>query len=358
MKTLPNPGGPYLVGSAACEMVDPGRPAHALSQDRGRRLFVKLWYPADRVAADASRRERLWEQVRSDPGTPGLVKLVLRRAMGVTTNTHEAAPYAAQAGPPRVVIYSHGLISFASENTTLMEHLASRGYVVISLQHEDQLAELRALQRAQPKSERSEHASLQRKILSAPKEERAALWKEYFRVASNTNQIVAARSGDVEYAVAGLESLLAAIPGIGAVSAPGGVAAIGLSVGGAVATQYAKRNRHRATGVVNIDGGIYGTQPDEPVAVPYLMLYSEENGGSNDLSLATAGGATITTATIPGTKHLNFHDIAAVYPWLKWLGPIGSADPVAVVKERNEAIADFLSKIGQARADTCVARAR
>ncbi|HEX6996534.1 MAG TPA: acetylhydrolase [Gammaproteobacteria bacterium] len=348
MKTLPNPEGPFLVGSVSRELVDPDRPAHVLSQQPGRRIFVKSWYPADPAAAGACRRERLWEHVRGDPHIPGVVKLMLRRAMKVTTSTYADAPYAAQAGPPRIVIYSHGLISFASENSTLMEHLASRGYVVISLQHREQLAELRALQQAQPKSERTEQAELQRQIAAASKEERAALWKEYFRLASNTNRIVAARSADAEHVLAGLDGLLATIPGLGATSRASRIAAIGLSIGGAVATELAKRSRDRTNGVVNIDGGMYGTLPDEPVEAPYLMLYSEENAGSNELSLAAAGGARITAATIPGTKHLNFHDIAAVHPWLKWLGALGSADPVAVVKERNRSIADFLSKIAQA----------
>ena len=66
---------------------------------------------------------------------PGVAKLLLRPAMKVLTSSYHDAPYAPPAGAPRILIYSHGLISFASENSMLMEHLASRGYVVIALQH-------------------------------------------------------------------------------------------------------------------------------------------------------------------------------------------------------------------------------
>ena len=111
-----------------------------------------------------------------------------------------------------VLIYSHGLISFASENSMLMEYLASHGYLVIALQHVDQLAELRELQRAQPRGEKQEQARLQRKLKASSVSERAGLSKEYFRIASNTNRIVSGRCVDVEYAVSALESITGVIP--------------------------------------------------------------------------------------------------------------------------------------------------
>ena len=273
---------------------------------------------------------------------PGLVKLLLRPAMKVLTNSYHDAPYATSAGPPRILIYSHGLISFASENTMLMEHLASHGYIVISLQHMDQLAEFQALQKAQHQDEKQEQARLQRKIKASSGAERAALWNEYFRIASNTNRIVSARCVDIEYAIAELETVMNVIPGVDAVPATELVGVIGLSLGGAVATEYAKQNGERVSCVVNLDGGIYGTQPEKPIDTSYLMLYSQENSGGNDSSLATTDGTELVRKVIPDTKHLNFHDIAAIYPFLKWLGAIGSANPMAVVKERNQWISDFL----------------
>ena len=87
--------------------------------------------------------------------------------MRIVTNARHAAPYAANAWPPRVSIYNHGMISLASENSMLMEHLASHGHVVIALQHRSQLAELRALQAAQRAEEKQEQAQLERRIRAA-----------------------------------------------------------------------------------------------------------------------------------------------------------------------------------------------
>ena len=273
---------------------------------------------------------------------PGLAKLLLRPAMKVLTNSYRDAPYATRVGAPRILIYSHGLVSFASENSMLMEHLASRGYMVIGLQHVAQLAEFRELQKTQRQGEREEQARLQRRIKASSVSERPGLSNEYFRIASNTNRIVAGRCADVEYAVAALERIMHGIRGIDGISAASPVGAIGLSLGGAVATEYAKRSGQKPSCVVNMDGGIYGAEREKPIATRYLMLYSHENDGSNDASLVASGGAEITRRTIAGTKHLNFHDIAAVYPALKWLGAIGSANPMAVINDRNQSVSDFL----------------
>lgn len=343
MRTLPNPIGPHLVGSSTREVADSSRASHILSQDRGRGIFAKLWYPASTAAPNACERERLWQQLDNEPDIPGIAKLLLRPAMKVLTNSYHLAPYATAAGPPRLLFYSHGLISFASENSMLMEHLASHGYVVISLQHKDQLAELRALQRAQHEDEKREQVRLERKIKTATVEERAALWKEYFQIASNTNRIASARAVDIEFAIGKLETLLEAVPGIDGISSTKVVGVLGLSLGGAVATEYSKRNSDGATCVANIDGGMYGTQSEKPISGRYLMLYSQQNSGTNDLSLTMTDRAAVTRKVIPGTKHLNFHDIAAVYPALRWLGATGSARPMAVVEERNRLVSDFVS---------------
>jgi dienelactone hydrolase len=273
---------------------------------------------------------------------PSLAKLLLRPAMKVLTSSYRDAPYATRVGAPRILIYSHGLISFASENSMLMEHLASRGYVVIALQHLAQLAELRELQKAQDQGEKQEQAALQRKIKAASVSQRPGLSNEYFRIASSTNRIVAGRCADVEHAVSNLERILHGIPGVDAFSASAPVGAIGLSLGGAVATEYAKRTGEKPSCVVNMDGGIYGAEREKPIEARYLMLYSQENDASNDVCLAISGGVEITRRTIAGTKHLNFHDIAAMYPALKWVGLIGSASPMAAINERNRSVSDFV----------------
>jgi hypothetical protein len=75
------------------------------------------------------------------------------------------------------------------------------------------------------------------------------------------------------------------------------------------------------------------------------MLYSQQNSGSNDRSLITSGNTWIRSETIPDTKHLNFHDIASIYPILRLLKVVGKANQVDVLKRRNQLIADVVSNV-------------
>jgi len=104
MKKLANPPGPHLVGTIATELTDSTRTTHLASSDSGRRIFIKLWYPADRSASE-HKPERLWEQLREDPNVPAIMKLLLRPAMKVLTNSHIGAPYDVQVGTPQILIY-------------------------------------------------------------------------------------------------------------------------------------------------------------------------------------------------------------------------------------------------------------
>jgi hypothetical protein len=51
-------------------------------------------------------------------------------------------------------------VSFASENTLLMEQLASHGYVVISIRDRDQAAEYATVQAGLPKQEQARDREL------------------------------------------------------------------------------------------------------------------------------------------------------------------------------------------------------
>jgi predicted dienelactone hydrolase len=107
-----------------------------LSDRPGRQLFLKLWYPANAsVEATASERERLWDELRARSGVPLPLRWMLAILRRVRTYARPSALYAHDIHSPRLVIYNHGLISFASENTSLAEALASYGCVVLAIEH-------------------------------------------------------------------------------------------------------------------------------------------------------------------------------------------------------------------------------
>lgn len=111
-------------------------------------------------------------------------------------------------------------------------------------------------------------------------------------------------------------------------------------MGGAVSMELAKMDS-RVIRSVNIDGGVFGKLRLEPSCTPSLMIYSDENEDTNELALAKDD---VSTATVAGSRHLNFHDISQVLPSiLRLLCAVGKGNVQEIVEERNQLIEGFLS---------------
>jgi predicted dienelactone hydrolase len=322
----------------AYRLTDSSRPAHLRSAARGRKLFLKLWYPAQ--APSGGTPERLWDQLRNPSRIPLLVRAALR-PLQRRSASYPNAPLASDMRETSIVVYNHGLISFASENSSLMQELASRGQVVIAIEHEEQLLELQALNSEQPRNDKERARVLNSKLRRANPAERAALARTLYENSTTTDRIVLERARDAQFALDHLASVLEAIPGgaAGPVDSPP-VHLVGYSVGGAVATRVAADEGHAAS-VTNIDGGLYGTLDASTLRVPYLMVYSAGNEGINDALLPPHA----TRLTAPETVHLNFHDIAGMLPLLRWVRAIGPTEPCEVLDWRNRVVADFVGTL-------------
>ena len=237
------------------------------------------------------------------------------------------------------VVYNHGLISFASENTSLMEYLASRGHVAIALRHVEQLAELQFLNRGRAGAERRVDAELAQRLQRATGSERARLAVEYYARSSNTNRIVIERARDTSFALDRIADILRQVPGFSGVAPEAReVHLVGFSVGGAVSTEVAARDS-RAKSIANLDGGMYGTQPSPPIRQPYLMMYSSANEGGNDALLPEHA----VRYAPPGTAHLNYHDVSVLFPWLRYVRATGKVNAREFLASRNRIVEAFIA---------------
>jgi dienelactone hydrolase len=338
MRHFPKPDGAHEVGSVTHRLTDTGRPVHILSNRPGRELFLKLWYPANAsVEASAGDREHIWEQLRGRPDLPLLFRWMLATLKRVRTCTWPSAPYARKVHAPRLVIYNHGLISFASENTSLTEALASHGFVVLGIEHVEQLAEWQLLNHQQPADKRKRDAATPAQLKKATPEERARRAPGYYKSAENTNRVVSARTADVTFALRHIDGILERIPGFGETKPDTDhLAVVGFSLGGAVATEFAA-NDGRAAAIVNLDGGFFGSRQGGLIAAPYLMMYSSDSEGINDALLPKQ----TRSITGPLTKHLNYHDIAMMMPFLRYGGILGKARARDFIEFRNHEVCDF-----------------
>jgi len=123
----PRPTGPNPVGTQAMDLRDPGRNDPFLANGAARELLVRFWYPASpgqncRRADYAS--PRVWSNFSR------LLGITLPH---VTTNSCWNASIADGVHP--VVVFTHGYTGTFTDYTFLFEDLASRGYVVASVDH-------------------------------------------------------------------------------------------------------------------------------------------------------------------------------------------------------------------------------
>jgi dienelactone hydrolase len=268
---------------------------------------------------------------------PLMVRMVLALVRRRTA-AHPGAALVAIGPAAPVVLYNHGLVSFASENTSMMEDLASHGHIVIAIQHQEQSSELRALNTRQPARAKQLGQDLTAQMRRSNAAERARLARRLYEASDNTNRMVLERATDTSLVLNNLSSILSAVPGRSArAPEPSPIHLLGFSVGGAVATEVALRDE-RVASVVNIDGGTYGSIDAASVRVPYLMMYSAANEAIND-ELLPKHARRVTAAS---TAHLNYHDVAGLLPPLRWMRAVGSAEPVSALQWRNRTVAEFI----------------
>ncbi|MEU4297638.1 alpha/beta hydrolase family protein [Kitasatospora aureofaciens] len=137
---LPQPTGPYPIGTTSLHLTDAGRedPWHPGHE---RELMISFWYPTARPAAGQERARYMapsaGEHFGSDTGA-GKLNYGLQPGStdwsGILTHARQDAP-ARPGGSRPVVLYSPGLGDPRSWGTALVEDLASRGYVVVTIDH-------------------------------------------------------------------------------------------------------------------------------------------------------------------------------------------------------------------------------
>jgi YVTN family beta-propeller protein len=124
---VPRPTGPSQVGTHVVHLVDSTRDDPFLAEGTKRELLVRLWYPATasqscELAAYTS--PAVWSYFSE------LAQFPLPE---VRTNSCLDAPVT--EGPHPVIVFTHGYTGTFTDYTFILEDLASRGYVIASVDH-------------------------------------------------------------------------------------------------------------------------------------------------------------------------------------------------------------------------------
>ncbi|GIH03770.1 esterase [Rhizocola hellebori] len=142
---LPVPTGPHRIGAVALRLVDASRRDPWVESIPFRELMVSIWYPA------MSRHGELAPYMQPAAAAhydQGLAQQLPRYAAGVVdyaaTPTHARlrAPMLKRRGGHPVVLYSPGGGNARTTGTVLAEQLASHGYLVVTIDHTYESAEV------------------------------------------------------------------------------------------------------------------------------------------------------------------------------------------------------------------------
>lgn len=128
---LPAPTGPHPVGTVAVHLIDDSRPDPLEPSRPVRELMVQLWYPAGRPTGPVAAF--IPHEAAGEVATASQLAPELMRA--ARTAGHEGAPIRRRHRGHPVVLYSPGLGNPRAFGTTVVQDLASRGFVVVAIDH-------------------------------------------------------------------------------------------------------------------------------------------------------------------------------------------------------------------------------
>jgi dienelactone hydrolase len=298
---LLKPDGRYLVGTQTFRWVDASR-SETITDDPSdkRNVIVQAWYPA---AANAKGPHSIYmDGLKSLPdNVEGLPGFVLASFGSIDTHGITDAPVSTDQPRWPVVIFLNGYGASRAFYTGLITQLASRGYVVLSIDHPYEAAVTQLADGGVVKT--TEHFTDDD--------------PDRFKFMRSRTDL---RVADVKFML----DQVARADAIGAVLAGhldlDHIAAIGHSLGGATAA-LAMDEDDRIKAAVNIDGTLYGGVSDRKIERPFLLIdsdhsesgHSDGNEAGNRLLAAHFGGAR-QAWEIKHANHFSFTDAMLFLP--------------------------------------------
>lgn len=296
---LPAPSGPYAVGSVTWRWVDSARAEDATTEPNDRRnVIAQAWYPA---AAGAKGPHSIYiDGVGRLPSKVNqLPRFILRHFDRIDTHAIAGAAVSNARATWPVVIFSPGYGAPRAFYTSLVSDLASRGCVVIALDHpyESAVTEL---------ADGSIAAPIEHFLPGDPDRIR------YMETR------IAPRVGDVRFVLDRIEDGRDLGPLAGRLDARR-VAAIGHSFGGATSALAMAQDPRLVAGA-DLDGMLYGRVEQVALGRPFLVIESDHVvTGHPPLYLQRVAslfgrlGARGYRYEIRGVGHLSFTDAEAFF---------------------------------------------
>ena len=329
MFRLPKPTGPYLVGTTTFYLKDASRIEDAApGGHQARELMVQIWYPAQASDKKFARYREL-----------KTTRAVSSYQSVLATNSRLDAPVANSGAPFSVILFNHGWGGRRTNDTFLTEELASQGYVVASIDHTYNAAQVLFPDGRVVRGDGS--SNIESPDSSSAEQVRADWDKELLKW-----------TADEEFVLNSLAqmNLSSGSPWFGRLNTSE-VGAMGHSFGGAAATEACGQDP-RIRGAINMDGWFFGAIRRRGANQPLLYLYASSGQppattyGPHDpvsvvlnaqdfleteQSMRRFGGYLV---SIKGAEHNDFTDQPLISPLrsLSYSGSVPPAEMEAIVR--------------------------
>lgn len=317
---LPAPTGTHQVGTTRLHLVDRKRRDPWIAGQTHRELMVSIRYPARNAGRYPRAPQMLPSEAAAFDAESNFSEQVPKGKVnwGATlTHAHEGAPVARHRGQLPVVLYSPGAGDPRSLGTTLCDELASRGYVVVTVDHTYEAPAV------QFPDGRVAHSVLRKEAAEA---ERTG------RITELLKKLTAVRVADTRFVLDELEKQSGdsgpALPDDLRESLDlDAIGMFGQSAGGFTAAQTMHDDR-RIKAAVNLDGVLGYTQRDDDPSHPStvgidgvdrpLLLMGKEGDTHHTVASWDAvwrhSSGWHRDLTLAGSQHASFTDAESLIP--------------------------------------------
>ena len=360
---LPQPAGPYAVGSTQFALKMDDRP-ELLTDDPNdtREVLVDVWYPAGDVTDYPV--QTYWDEAgitgKAYSQNSGMGGFWYAHLRFVKTNSHPGAPLTSDGGLLPVLIYSPAFYGLNTDNTMLMEDLASHGYVVFSIAHTYETVvsifpdgEVIPGDLSTIFAQYDDHADLEEQYYqdfrsSQDQAEKADLVRQILTVDEQSNVLIDIRTDDILGLLDDLEVLNAGDPILAGRLNTDEIGVIGYSFGGASVLGAALEDDRVVAGV-NVDGWPYGSTfaQSDSISQPTMLIRSDSNDEVEDMVSSLIYDKVDNAAyslTVTDAQHENFWDFPLFFKVYKYIGFWGSVDAKTVLNIEDVAVVGFFDK--------------
>ncbi|MFC6009735.1 alpha/beta hydrolase family protein [Nocardia lasii] len=319
---LPAPSGPYAVGSEIFRWVDEARAEPTGAGDR-RNVVVQAWYPTELVSG------RQWLYLDPLPPTVyGIPRVFLSTYELIDTNATAAVPVSPARERWPVVLFSPGYGAPRAVYSGLVADLASRGFVVLAIDHPYESAATKLAD-----------GTIAGTVEDLPADDPDGT--RYMTTRLET------RTADLRFVLDRLGGELGPLTDRLDLDT---VTATGHSFGGATAIS-AMAADDRITAAANIDGTLYG--PEHSLTRPVLLVESDRGETGHSQVYLDGNRGLLERLRAPGFRyeigaadHYSFTDVPGfpAAPVRFAMGHLigGSRGPAATQRLTNDLLAPFL----------------